>query len=70
VGTTTGGVYIYSHLVKNGILVLKECCFRKDFQEEISDVKFSPTNTNLAVGSHDDFVIVYTCALAVDDSVR
>ena len=70
VGTTAGGVSICSHLVKNGALVLSECSFRKDFQEDVSDIKSSPLNTSLAVGSHDDFIIVYTCALSVDDSSR
>ena len=70
VGTTAGGVSVYSHLVKNNTLVLRECAFRKDFAEEVSDVKFCPTNAMVAVGSHDDFIIVYTCALSVDDSNR
>ena len=69
-GTTAGGVSIYSHLVRNGLLVLSECSYRKDFQEDVSDIKFSPHNTSLAVGSHDDFIIVYSCVLSVDDSIR
>lgn len=70
VGTTAGSVYIYSHLVKNSSVLLSECSFRKDFSEEISDIRFSPSNSSLAVGSHDNYIIVYTCTLSVDDSSR
>lgn len=69
-GTTAGSVYVYSHLVKSGSVLLSECSFRKDSSEEISDIKFSPSNSSLAVGSHDNYIIVYSCALAVDDSTR
>jgi WD40 repeat protein len=46
--------------------ILKEVSYRKDFKEDISDIKFSPNNDHLAVGSHDDFIIIYTCLLSVD----
>lgn len=32
----------------------------KDRNEEISDIKFSPDNTKLAVGSHDNFIDIYS----------
>ena len=70
VGTTAGSVYVYSHLVSGGSVLLSECSFRKDSSEEISDIKFSPSNSSLAVGSHDNYIIVYSCALSVDDSTR
>lgn len=50
--------------------MIRECAYQKDFQEEISDIKFSPSNTCLAVGSHDDFIIIYSCSLTVDGSTR
>lgn len=73
VGSTVGGVSVYSHLAESSSPssispVLRECAFRKDLKEEISDIKFSPNNTRLAVGSHDDFIIIYSCLLTVDDS--
>ena len=33
---------------------------KKDRNEEISDIKFSPDGSKLAVGSHDNFVDIYT----------
>ena len=36
-------------------------CYRKDAKEEISDIKYSPRNDILAVGSHDNFIYVYAC---------
>lgn len=74
VGSTVGGVTVYSHLAESSSSssstspVLRECTFRKDLKEEISDIKFSPSNTRLAVGSHDDVIIIYSCVLTVDDS--
>lgn len=77
VGSTVGGVTVYSHLAESSSSsssssstspVLRECTFRKDLKEEISDIKFSPSNTRLAVGSHDDVIIIYSCILTVDDS--
>jgi hypothetical protein len=72
VGSTVGGVTVYSHLAESAPSssspVLRECAFRKDLKEEISDIKFSPSNTRLAVGSHDDLIIIYSCLLTVDDS--
>lgn len=71
VGSTVGGVTVYSNLAEgnsSSSLVIRECAFRKDFKEEISDIKFSPSNTRLAVGSHDNFIIIYSCLLTVDES--
>lgn len=30
-----------------------------DSKEEIEDMKYSPDNTKLAVGSHDNFIYLY-----------
>jgi WD40 repeat protein len=43
--------------------ILEEC-FRKDAREEVSDIKFSPSNIRLAVGSKDCSIYIYKCALA------
>ena len=42
--------------------------FRKDTKECIADVKFSPDNSMLAAGSHDNYIYVYSCAFDSDDS--
>ena len=41
--------------------VFSLACYRKDAKEEISDIKFSPRNDLMAVGSHDNFIYVYAC---------
>ena len=41
--------------------VFKLGCYRKDAKEEISDIKFSPRNDIMAVGSHDNFIYLYAC---------
>jgi WD40 repeat protein len=45
-------------------LSIAEESFRKDAREEISDIKFSPSNNRLAVGSADSHIYVYKCSLA------
>ena len=44
---------------------LTQVLFRKDSKEEIGDVKFSPDNNLIAVGSHDNLIYVYRVALSV-----
>jgi hypothetical protein len=39
---------------------LYELSTRKDCQEDISDIKFSPNSRMLAVGSHDNFIDIYS----------
>ena len=46
-----------------GELIIMELETRKDCIEEISDLKFSPNGRMLAVGSHDNFIDVYSCKL-------
>lgn len=72
-GFTNGSLSIYSHLVaasSSSGPVLKESAFRKDFQEEVTDIKFSPNNELLAAGSRDNFIIVYSCILSVSEAKR
>lgn len=38
----------------------KEMLTRKDCEEDISDIKFSPNNHMLAIGSHDNFIDIYS----------
>lgn len=38
-----------------------ECAFRKDANEEVSDVKFSPSGATFAAGSHDNIIYIYSC---------
>ena len=73
-GFTNGSLSVYSHLVaasssSSGPL-LKESAFRKDFQEEVTDIKVSPNNEMLAAGSRDNFIIVYSCILSVSEPKR
>lgn len=43
--------------------ILMERGFRRDAQSTVSDVKFSPDNTKLAAGSHDNHVYVYAVSI-------
>ena len=46
-------------------LMLSEVIFRSDCEEDISDVKFSPNDKMLAVGSHDGYIDIYGCSFAL-----
>jgi WD40 repeat protein len=46
-------------------LTLSEVIHRSDCVEDISDVKFSPNDKMLAVGSHDGYIDVYGCSFAL-----
>ena len=41
--------------------LLKELSFRKDAKECINDIKFSPDNSKLAIGSGDNYIYIYSC---------
>jgi hypothetical protein len=47
----------------SSLFTLYELVTRKDCQEDISDVKFSPNSRMLAVGSHDNFIDIYSTSL-------
>ena len=64
VGMVDGGISLFSlDFDSNLALTFKEVCFRKDCKSEISEVRFSPSNSKLAVGSHDNVILVYSCSL-------
>lgn len=42
--------------------------FRRDGKEEISDVKFSPANNQIAMGSHDNSIYIYDVSMEVSQS--
>lgn len=44
--------------------LIRRIASRKDAAEKISDSKFNPTSTMLAVGSHDNYVYLYECVFA------
>ena len=46
-------------------LSLSEVIYRKDCVEDISDIKFSPNDKMLAVGSHDGYIDIYSCGFAL-----
>ncbi len=48
--------------------ILKEACYRKDAKEACSDIKFSPNNSKLAVGSHDNFIYIYSTNLDMNET--
>ena len=65
VGMISGAVSVYSLSFSSTLIVtLKETAFRKDHKEGVSDIRFSPSNDRLAVGSHDNTIIVYACGLS------
>jgi WD40 repeat protein len=43
--------------------VLTEVAFRKDSKESCLDIKFSPNNELLAMGSSDNHIYIYKCSL-------
>lgn len=45
-------------------LSLQEVLHRSDCVEDISDIKFSPNDKMLAVGSHDGYIDIYGCTLS------
>jgi WD40 repeat protein len=64
-GPEGGGTGNASNRLGGGsALTLTEAAFRKDCKEEISDIKFSPSNDRLAAGSHDNSIVVYVCTLS------
>lgn len=46
-------------------LILSEVVQRNDCVEDISDIKFSPNDKMLAVGSHDGYIDIYSCTAAL-----
>lgn len=44
--------------------LIRRIASRQDAAEGISDAKFSPTATMLAVGSHDNYIYLYECGFA------
>lgn len=46
-------------------LTLTEVIHRSDCVEDISDIKFSPNDKMLAVGSHDGYIDIYGCSFAL-----
>lgn len=49
--------------------LMRRIASRKDAAEEISDAKFNPTGTMLAVGSHDNYIYLYDCGFAPSSGV-
>ena len=65
-GLANGSVFLYEvepRELANPSTVggLRQCTFRKDSNEAISDVKFSPDTCMLAAASHDNFIYLYKC---------
>jgi WD40 repeat protein len=77
VGLAGGGLSVYKLEIpstkgagftrpdRNPNLLLSEIASRKDCVEDISDIKFSPNDRMLAVGSHDGYIDVYSCGFSL-----
>ena len=69
IGMSSGGIcLLYRDSVDEKSL--KDCAFRKDAKEEISDVKFSPSGASFAAASHDNFIYIYACIESTPPDVK
>lgn len=72
VGSNSGGLTIYflsdrADRTNTALFKLDELAYRKDSKAECTDVKFSPSNDMIALGSRDDCVYLYSVAFDVGD---
>lgn len=67
VGSTTGTLTVYylSDQLSGSSKYYKltEVAFRKDAKNEVTEVKFAPSNERIALGCRDDCIYVYSCEL-------
>lgn len=71
-GGTSGAIivmYLSDELLPNSkFYKLTEVAYRKDAAQECSDIKFSPSNDMIALGTHDNFIYIYGCDLSVQET--
>lgn len=66
-GATTGTLtvhYLSDQLSgRSRYYKISEVAFRKDAKNEITEVKFSPSNERIVLGCRDDCIYLYSCEL-------
>lgn len=72
VGSNSGSITVYyltDKLVPDtNYYTLDEIAYRKDSNAEATDIKFSPDNTKIALGSRDDSIYIYSCQLSFEET--
>lgn len=67
VGSTVGTLTVYYLADQLGprskYYKLTEVAFRKDAKNEVTEVKFAPSNERIAMGCRDDCIYVYSCEM-------